>query len=53
MRNQMQSMHYGNDMNNPSHLTMSRMSSRQGSRSGSPPQQMPHVAQMTSITDSE
>jgi hypothetical protein len=51
----MQALHYAggaNDVNSPT--TMSRMSSRQGSRASSPPpHHMPHVAPMTIINDSE
>ncbi|KAL7022348.1 hypothetical protein ACKWTF_012208 [Chironomus riparius] len=52
MRQHMQA-HYVNDINNPSPINMSRMSSRHGSRSGSPPMpHLPHVSQLTGINDS-
>lgn len=48
----MQQNHF-NDMNNPSPVTMSRLSSRHGSRASSPPlPTVPHIAPLTSITDS-
>lgn len=55
MRQHMQSQQqYANDMNNPSPIGMSRMSSRHSSRNNSPPHPNGphHIAPMTSITDS-
>ncbi|CRK90013.1 CLUMA_CG003735, isoform A [Clunio marinus] len=50
MRQHMQSQ-FANDINNPSPVLMSRMSSRHGSRTSSPPHSS-HIAPLTSITDS-